>query len=191
MNTWLHGRWQRATQKYSPNYEPRPNKNDISLIVLHNISLAPFEYGSDAVECLFTNTIDANANPFFTQLVDFRVSSHFFIRRTGEIQQYVSCDDMAYHAGISQFHGREKCNHYAIGIELEGCDFEPFESAQYDALLVLLDELCQHYPINAITGHQHIAPHRKTDPGHFFDWQKLQEHHLPIDWNIQPEIDYF
>lgn len=83
MNTWLHGRWQRATQKYSPNYEPRPNKNDISLIVLHNISLAPFEYGSDAVECLFTNTIDANANPFFTQLVDFRVSSHFFYSAHG------------------------------------------------------------------------------------------------------------
>ncbi|SSY70715.1 1,6-anhydro-N-acetylmuramyl-L-alanine amidase AmpD [Alysiella crassa] len=182
---FTHGRWQHATQRVSPNCEPRPNPQDISLIVLHNISLAPFEYGSDAVERLFTNRIDETANPFFTQLVNLRVSAHFFVRRDGEVLQFVSCDEMAYHAGVSQFHGRERCNHFSIGIELEGCDFEPFTAAQYDVLLILLRDLCQHYPITAITGHQHIAPNRKTDPGHFFDWQRLQNADLPVDFNFQ------
>lgn len=184
MSTWQQGRWQLATQKFSPNYEPRPNPDDITLIVLHNISLPPFVYGSDAIERLFSNCVDTAADAFFVQLTHLRVSSHFLIQRDGAVQQYVSCDDMAYHAGLSQFHGRDKCNHYSIGIELEGCDFEPFTQAQYDRLLPLLIDLCQHYPITAITGHQHIAPSRKTDPGHFFDWHRLQEKNLPVDFNL-------
>ncbi len=182
---FTNGRWQHAIQLHSPNCEPRPNPQDIALIVLHNISLPPFEYGSDAVERLFTNTIDANAHPFFSQLTALRVSAHFLVQRDGTVRQFVSCDDMAYHAGVSQFHGREKCNHFSVGIELEGCDFEPFTAAQYAALLPLLKDLCRHYPITAITGHQHIAPQRKTDPGHFFDWQCLQDAGLPVDLNVQ------
>lgn len=179
--TWQNGRWQHATHHhYSPNCETRPVANDISLIVIHNISLPPFEYGSDAIERLFTNCIDDTAHPFFSQIKDLRVSAHFVIRRTGEVQQYVSCDEMAYHAGVSHFRGRDKCNHFSIGIEMEGCDFEPFTAEQYTALLPLLRDLCQNYPISAITGHQHIAPQRKTDPGHFFDWETLKQAGLPV-----------
>lgn len=173
MTTWQHGRYLAATQLHSPNFSSRPDDVRVSLIVLHNISLPPFQYGSNAVAQLFTNQIHAEDDPFFVQLTDLRVSSHFFIRRTGEIQQFVSCDDMAYHAGISQFHGQEKCNAFSIGIEIEGCDFEPFTAAQYTALNQLLPEICAAYPIEAITGHQHIAPNRKTDPGPFFDWQQI------------------
>lgn len=181
--TWLNGRWQHATQFYSPNYDARPPNEQISLIVLHNISLPPFEYNTRAIEQLFTNQIEPQHHPFLTQLLNVRVSSHFLITREGEINQFVSCDDMAFHAGVSQFHGREKCNTFSIGIELEGCDFEPFTQTQYLALLTLCQVLCQAYPIDAITGHQDIAPDRKTDPGYFFDWSILQKHHLPIDRN--------
>ncbi|ULJ60522.1 1,6-anhydro-N-acetylmuramyl-L-alanine amidase AmpD [Wielerella bovis] len=172
-NHWVNGRWQNATQLFSPNYCARPEHERISLIVLHNISLPPFEYGSGAVQKLFTNQIVADEHPFFSQLTTLRVSSHFFVTRLGEVVQFVSCDDMAYHAGISSFNGREKCNTFSIGIELEGCDFEPFTEAQYHALLPLLDAICTHYPIDAITGHEHIAPSRKSDPGHFFDWERV------------------
>lgn len=182
---WQNGWHIRAQALFSPNCEPRPENMPITLVVLHNISLPPFEYGSNAIGDLFTNQICADADPFFAQLVDLRVSSHFVITRAGCLQQFVSCDEMAYHAGVSQFHGREKCNHFSVGIELEGCDFEPFTEAQYATLLPLLHDLCAHYPINAITGHQDIAPARKTDPGHFFDWARLQHAHLPVDRNRQ------
>lgn len=104
----------------------------------------------------------------------------FFISRKGETVQFVSCDDMAYHAGVSSFQGREKCNAFSIGIELEGCDFEPFTEAQYTSLQALLTAISEHYPIQAVTGHQDIAPDRKTDPGHFFDWPRLQKAGFPI-----------
>lgn len=172
--TWKNGRYLVVTQRYSPNCCPRPDNELVSLIVLHNISLPPFEYGNDAVELLFTNQIQASDNPFFTQIAQLRVSSHFFIKRTGEVVQFVSCDDMAYHAGVSQFHGREKCNAFSIGIEMEGCDFEPFDVAQYCALNQLIGSICTQYPITAITGHQDIAPARKTDPGHFFEWHRIE-----------------
>lgn len=180
MNHWQQGRWQAARQAYSPNYEARPANENIDLIVLHNISLPPFEYGNHAIEQLFTNQIDSSEHPFFSILTPLRVSSHFLITRTGETIQFVSCDDMAYHAGVSQFQGREKCNHFSIGIELEGCDFEPFTEAQYHSLTALLHALLHAYPITAITGHQHIAPQRKTDPGHFFDWGRLATQGFPI-----------
>ncbi len=173
METWQNGRWSGARQAVSPNCEARPEGETVDLVVLHNISLPPFEYGSDAVERLFTNRIDESAHPFFSVISSLRVSSHFFIRRCGETVQFVSCDDMAYHAGVSSFQGREKCNRFSVGIELEGCDFEPFEPAQYAALERLLAALMRQYPTRAVTGHQDIAPARKSDPGHFFDWNRL------------------
>lgn len=179
---WQDGRWQVATQRFSPNCCARPHGETVNLVVLHNISLPPFEYGTGAVEKLFTNQISGSEHPFFVQLVDLRVSSHFFITRQGEVVQFVSCNDMAYHAGVSQFRGREKCNAFSIGIELEGCDFEPFAAAQYPALIELLQAICAVYPIDAITGHEHIAPNRKTDPSAFFDWTKLVD--FMVDKNI-------
>lgn len=173
MNEWNQGRWQGARQAFSPNCEPRPAGERVTLAVIHNISLPPFEYGTGAVEKLFANRIDAAEHPFFSVIKDLRVSSHFFIARTGETVQFVSCDDTAYHAGVSSFRGREKCNLFSVGIEMEGCDFEPFADAQYQSLRRLLAALCAQYPIEAVTGHEHIAPGRKSDPGRFFDWDAV------------------
>lgn len=177
---WHNGRWQAAEQHDSPNYSPRPDGEQPYLVVLHNISLPPFEYGSDAVERLFLNRIQPDAHPFFRQLTALRVSAHFFIRRNGQTLQFVSCDHAAHHAGQSEFEGRSGCNAFSIGIELEGCDFEPFAPEQYDALTQLLHALSCAYPVRAVTGHQDIAPQRKTDPGHFFDWVALEKHGFPI-----------
>ncbi|MDO5639013.1 MAG: 1,6-anhydro-N-acetylmuramyl-L-alanine amidase AmpD [Neisseria sp.] len=171
-NDWQQGWWGGARRLDSPNFCARPADEKISLVVLHNISLPPFEYGNGAVEKLFTNQIDVDEHPFFSILTELRVSSHFLITRAGETVQFVSCDDMAYHAGVSSFRGREKCNEFSIGIELEGCDFEPFTEAQYQCLDTLLRALAAAYPIEAVTGHQDIAPSRKSDPGHFFDWSR-------------------
>lgn len=171
---WL----QQAVQVPSPNYEGRDVAVD--LIVLHNISLPPFEYGQAGPQQLFRNAIDPDAHPFYAVIQSLRVSSHLLIERSGVVTQLVSFQDQAYHAGVSSFQGRTRCNAFSIGIELEGCDFEPFSAAQYEALVPLLAALCQHYQIKAITGHQDIAPDRKTDPGHFFDWFKLQQAGLPI-----------
>ena len=132
------------------------------------------------MEKLFTNSIDEAEHPFYSIIKDLRVSSHFFIARTGETVQFVSCNDTAYHAGVSSFDGREKCNGFSVGIEIEGCDFEPFTEAQYAALLPLLSALMEQYPIEAVTGHQNIAPDRKTDPGHFFDWPRLEAAGFPV-----------
>ena len=183
MHEWQQGRWQGAEQLESPNFSPREAGSEVSLVVLHNISLPPFEYGSDAVQRLFTNRIAPAAHPFFAQIAGLRVSSHFFIARNGRVQQFVSCDDAAYHAGVSSFRGREKCHGFSVGIEIEGCDFEPFAQEQYAALETLLAALMRAYPICAVTGHQDIAPQRKTDPGHFFDWPRLIHAGFPIDRN--------
>ena len=180
MAIWQNGRYGAAQQYASPNCEARPVGEPVDLIVLHNISLPPFEYGTGAVEKLFTNRIAPDEHPFFSVIHTLRVSSHFLITREGKAVQFVSCDDMAYHAGVSSFRGREKCNTFSVGIELEGCDFEPFAEAQYQTLETLLHALVGHYPITAVTGHQNIAPDRKTDPGHFFDWQRLQAAGFPV-----------
>ena len=180
---WQAGRYRPARRLDSPNCELRPTGEAVSLVVLHNISLPPFEYGTGAVEKLFTNRINPAEHPFFAQIAHLSVSSHFLIARSGAVSQFVSCDEMAYHAGASSFRGREKCNAFSVGIELEGCDFEPFAPAQYDALLPLLHALVRRYPITAVTGHQDIAPARKTDPGHFFDWNRLAVAGLPVDRN--------
>ena len=165
-NLWQNGWWQPARRASSPNFCAREAGEKISLAVLHNISLPPFEYGTGAVEKLFTNSIDEAEHPFYSIIKDLRVSSHFFIARTGETVQFVSCNDTAYHAGVSSFDGRERCNGFSVGIEIEGCDFEPFTDAQY--------------PIEAVTGLQNIAPVRKTDPGHFFDWPRLEAAGFPV-----------
>ncbi|UOP04132.1 1,6-anhydro-N-acetylmuramyl-L-alanine amidase AmpD [Conchiformibius kuhniae] len=181
---WHRGRWSAAEQWVSPNFCPRPDGERVFLVVLHNISLPPFVYGSGAAARLFANTLDTAADPFFAQLADVRVSAHFVITRCGRTLQFVSCDDMAYHAGVSRFCGRERCNAFSVGIELEGCDFEPFAPAQYAALRALLQALCAAYPITAVCGHQDIAPQRKTDPGHFFDWQRLEDWGMPVKRDV-------
>lgn len=165
-----------ARLNLSPNCDDRPDERDISLIVIHNISLPPNQYGGSGVDQLFTNTLDKDEHPFYAEIHELRVSSHLFIRRDGEIVQYVPFQKRAWHAGVSRFLGRDVCNDFSIGIEMEGNDFEPFMEAQYDSLINVLSALLNHYstlsPDN-ILGHEHIAPGRKTDPGPFFDWQRL------------------
>ena len=184
MSLFNNGLYKLAVQVLSPNFEQRPQNAEISLIVLHNISLPPFEYGSGCIDKLFQNQLDKEEDAFLQSIAHLRVSSHFLIERKGTIKQFVSTNDMAYHAGQSSFHGHEKCNHFSIGIELEGCDFEPFTEQQYSNLLILLKDLIKKYPaITAICGHADIAPNRKTDPGHFFEWQRLIDAGLPVDRN--------
>lgn len=154
----------------SPNFDARAAGTDISLLVIHNISLPPGQFGGPFIADLFGNRLDCDAHPYFDQLRALRVSSHFLIRRDGEVMQFVSANDRAWHAGASTFCGHERCNDFSIGIELEGTDFEPFESPQYEALAELTHALRCRYPLTAVAGHEHIAPGRKTDPGPFFNW---------------------
>lgn len=170
------GLLQQARQCPSPNYDDRPQGCTPDLIVLHNISLPPYEFGTAAIDQLFTNQLDPNAHPYFAQINHLRVASHLLIRRTGEIVQYVPFHKRAFHAGISTYRGRERCNDFSIGIEIEGSDFVPFSDKQYQQLEQLLPALVATYPtlsLQYITGHEHIAPGRKTDPGPFFNWQRL------------------
>lgn len=155
----------------SPNYDARPAGSRVDLLVIHAISLPPEQFHGDAVAQLFTNTLDCDAQPYYDGLRSLRVSAHFFIRRDGETIQFVSCLARAWHAGVSSWQGRSRCNDFSIGIELEGSDHAAFSPAQYSALHALLTLLRQHYPQAAIAGHQHIAPGRKTDPGPYFDWR--------------------
>lgn len=157
----------------SPNFDARPTGCAASLIVVHAISLPPSQFGSDDIMRLFTNTLDPDAHPYFSGINTLRVSAHFLIRRDGQLMQFVSCRERAWHAGASVWCGRQRCNDFSIGIELEGCDELPFEEAQYLQLLSLIEVLCAAYPIEAVVGHSDIAPVRKTDPGPFFDWQRL------------------
>jgi len=162
-----------ARRCLSPNFDVRPDGIDTSLIVIHAISLPPSQFDSDAIERFFTNSLDPAAHPYFTEIASMKVSAHFLIRRNGELLQFVSCQKRAWHAGVSQWNGRERCNDFSIGIELEGCDDLPFEDAQYLRLTPLLESLSARYPIAAVVGHSDIAPLRKTDPGPFFDWDRL------------------
>ena len=156
----------------SPNTDERPPGTAVSLLVLHNISLPPGEFGGPHIEALFTNTLDCGAHPWFDCLRDLRVSAHFLIDRAGAIVQFASTDQRAWHAGVSCYAGRERCNDFSIGVELEGCDTLPFTDAQYRALAWLTPALRARYPLEAVRGHEHIAPGRKTDPGPAFDWQR-------------------
>ena len=157
----------------SPNFDARPAGEAITLVVIHGISLPPGVFRGDAVVQLFTNTLDARADPYCATIAHLRVSAHFFIRRSGTLIQFVSCNDRAWHAGVSCWRGRERCNDFAIGIELEGTDERPYEGAQYRRLAALLLALRRRYPIAAAVGHSHVAPGRKTDPGPAFDWDRL------------------
>jgi AmpD protein len=157
----------------SPNHDARPPETPIELLVIHSISLPPNEYGGDAIERFFTNVLDHSEHPYFEQLKGVRVSSHFLVRRDGQVIQFVACNKRAWHAGVSTWRGRTCCNDFSIGIELEGSDFETFTERQYAALARLTRRLKRAYPIRDITGHSDIAPERKTDPGPFFDWDQF------------------
>ena len=173
---WHNGRYQFARWLASPNFGPRPARAQIDLIVLHSISLPPGVYGGEQVQDLFTNQLVWEQHPYFKQIEGLEVSAHFYIQRTGAVWQFVSCDDRAWHAGISQYRGRDNCNADSIGIELEGLEGDTFEPAQYEALAALCPTLSQHYPIAHIAGHEHIAPGRKADPGPGLDWNLLQKY---------------
>lgn len=173
--SWEAGWLQAARHCHSPNFGPRPADAHIDLIVIHSISLPPGVYGGPEVEQLFTNQLDWDAHPYFQQIRGLQVSAHFFIRRHGELIQFVSADARAWHAGASCWRGRNNCNDYSVGIELEGLEGETFDVAQYDTLARLCDSLGRLYPIAHVTGHQHIAPGRKQDPGAGFEWPRLQQ----------------
>lgn len=157
----------------SPNFDERPADTAICLVVVHAISLPPGEFGGQGIVDLFTNAIDPQVHPYYLGIAGLRVSTHFLIRRDGDLIQFVSAARRAWHAGISQWAGRERCNDFSIGIELEGGDEMPFENAQYRMLNFLLAELWLRYPLQAVVGHSEIAPGRKTDPGPSFDWSKV------------------
>lgn len=159
----------------SPNFDVRAEGAAVSLLVIHNISLPPGEFGGSYIEDLFLNRLDCDAHPYFDQLRALRVSAHFLIRRDGAVTQFVSANDRAWHAGMSTFCGRERCNDFSIGIELEGTDFEAFDPRQYESLASLTLALCARYPLVDVAGHEHIAPGRKTDPGPFFDWPHFRK----------------
>jgi AmpD protein len=164
----------RARQMPSPNCDERPPRTPIVLLVVHNISLPPDQFGGEDILRLFTNCLDPESHPAYGSLRNLEVSSHFLIRRNGELIQFVSCLQRAWHAGESRWRGREHCNAFSIGIELEGCDTQPFEDAQYEVLIALANSLYQTYPIQAVVGHSDIAPGRKTDPGPCFDWGRIR-----------------
>ncbi len=166
-----------CTQILSPNRDLRPKDQIVDLIVIHSISLPPGKYGGDAIERFFCNQLPAEEHPYFQQIHEMKVSAHILIKRDGSIVQFVPFHERAWHAGRSCYQGREHCNDFSIGIELEGTDTEAFENSQYTQLaeLVLaLEETCPGIDRGSITGHSDIAPGRKTDPGSGFDWQKMR-----------------
>ena len=173
---WLQADSTNMRQLRSPNYNPRPESAGVRLIVLHNISLPPAQFGGGYVEQFFQNQLDPNAHPYFQTIADLKVSAHLLILRTGEIIQLVSFDDRAWHAGRSSYLGVPECNDYSIGIELEGTDDVPFTDAQYDAVVQAILSIQQAYPHTRqhIAGHSDIAPGRKTDPGDYLDWQRIR-----------------
>lgn len=167
----------RARHVASPNCDERPADAIVDLVVIHGISLPPGRFGGPWIDALFTNTLDPAAHPYFEQLRGLRVSSHLLIRRRGELVQYVPLHRRAWHAGVSRFEERERCNDFSIGIELEGEDHRPYTEAQYRRLMGLLRAIMAAYPAVTparIVGHCHIAPERKSDPGPAFNWQRLQ-----------------
>jgi AmpD protein len=162
----------------SPNKDVRPGNTTIDLVVVHSISLPPGKYGGDAIEHFFQNQLDKNEHPYFEEICEMQVSSHALIKRTGEIVQFVPFHERAWHAGQSNYQGRDRCNDFSIGIELEGTDNDNFEDVQYQQLALLVSALQQAYPAltGNITGHSDISPGRKKDPGTGFNWDKLQQH---------------
>lgn len=167
-----------AEYSHSPNFDERPDGGIIDLLVIHGISLPPGEFGSNDVKALFTNTLDPNKHPYFQTITELKVSSHLFIRRNGEIMQFVPFRQRAWHAGRSQFENRENCNDFSIGIELEGTDTLAYTQVQYQQLAQAVVAIMQAYPLineQRIVGHSDIAPGRKTDPGESFDWSYFRQ----------------
>ncbi len=181
VNHWL----QPCDKKWvSTHYNLRPDPRDISLIIIHNISLPPGVFGTGCIQDFFCGNLAYHCHPYFETLRDIRIASHVLIDRAGKIEQFVPFDRRAWHAGESIFRGRENCNDFSIGIELEGTDDLSYEIEQYDALIVLIKVLQVVYPKTAqypVVGHCDVAPHRKTDPGAAFDWQKLQQSGIKIE----------
>jgi len=167
------GRASRARRIDSPNRDERPAGTAITLVVVHGISLPPGHFGGDAIERLFTNRLDAAAHPHFAAIAELRVSAHFLVRRDGRLFQFVPCTRRAWHAGASSWRGRERCNDFSIGIELEGTDTLAYTRRQYRTLGRIIRALARRYPIEEVVGHGDIAPGRKTDPGPAFDWPRL------------------
>lgn len=157
----------------SPNCDDRPPGTEVTLVVLHSISLPPGEYGGDSIERLFTNRLDPDAHPYFREIEGLQVSSHFLVRRDGEVVQFVPLERRAWHAGASSWRGRSRCNDFSIGIELEGSEDDVFTDPQYQSLVSLLQELQHRHPIRDVAAHSDVAPGRKTDPGPHFDWARL------------------
>ena len=164
----------RARRIASPNCDARPAPCEVTLLVLHGISLPPGEFKGDAVERLFTNRLAPDAHPYFATISDLKVSAHFFIRRDGALVQFVSCEQRAWHAGASSWRGQTGCNDFSIGVELEGTDTWPYTARQYARLARLVQALRSRYPIRDLAGHSEIAPGRKTDPGPSFEWRRLR-----------------
>jgi AmpD protein len=167
------GRASSARQIPSPNCDERPAGEQVTLAIVHGISLPPGEFGGDGIVRLFTNRLVPTAHPGYAALADLRVSSHFLIRRDGTLLQFVPCGNRAWHAGASSWRGRERCNDFSVGIELEGADTTPYAARQYATLARLLKALARRYPIGEVVGHSDVAPGRKTDPGPAFDWSRL------------------
>ena len=171
---WKDGWYRFARRLASPNFGPRPMDVQPDLIVIHSISLPPGDFGTGQVQRLFTNQLDWDAHDYFGSIRGLKVSAHFFITRDGQLWQFVSCNDRAWHAGKSTYRGKDNCNDYSVGIELEGLEGLIFENAQYESLISLSAALLQAYPISQVAGHEHIALGRKQDPGTGFDWPILR-----------------
>ena len=173
---WHDGWLKRAVRVESPNYGPRPANSPVDLIVVHSISLPPGEYGGTFVQQLFTNQLDWDAHPYFQQIRGAEVSAHFYIQRTGQLIQFVSTQQRAWHAGKSQWCGRDNCNDFSIGIELEGLEDHPFETIQYEVLRSLIWDIQRVHPlVQDVVGHSDVAPGRKRDPGDAFNWHFFDE----------------
>ena len=168
------GRCDAAVWIPSPNFDERPEGVGVELLVIHNISLPPGEFGGRWIDALFQNRLDPDAHPYFKDIAALEVSAHFLVRRDGALTQYVNTDARAWHAGVSTWKGRERCNDFSIGIELEGTDDAAFSGSQYEQLAQLTRELQRAYPIQDIVGHSDIAPGRKTDPGSGFEWARYR-----------------
>ncbi|PXW95863.1 AmpD protein [Sphaerotilus hippei] len=185
---WQQDWWRPAVAVPSPNHGPRPAGAVPTLVVLHSISLPPGRYGGEAVERLFTNRLDPRAHPSFAALEGLEVSAHFVIRRGGTVQQYVGVERRAWHAGRSSWRGRDNCNDYSVGLELEGLEGRCFSASQYRVLARLLPQLAQRWTtLREVVGHEHVAPGRKRDPGPGFDWRRLARRLRGSGLKVWPE----
>ena len=170
-NGWLS----LARSELSPNQDSRPDIKNISLLVIHSISLPPDYFENRYICDFFMNKLDISLNPYFKKIANLKVSAHLLIDREGGIIQFVSFNDRAWHAGVSSYKGLTNCNDFSIGIELVGSDTTPYTNAQYESLIEVTQEIIKQYPLidkNRILGHSDIAPSRKTDPGPYFDWER-------------------